>query len=279
MRNEWHQAAIDGAVAAIERRLAEGQTIDRRDRYGQTALMLAATHGRAAVVDVLLAHGADPDATAKYGLSALMLAIVNRHAGIASALVAAGADTAMEGTGAPGFAGKNAGDLAREAGFAELADSVACDLIARAFAGRTPPAEMTDSKQLSDVEFDEVMSFDGMRWQAVTFDRIEANSDAVFWFAPAAFCYYLPGCLTAGLREGRWDANCYDALIGMLDRSPEPANWDDFFLPRWTLLTKPELRGVAAWIDWLESVAPDAFHDNSYARARETLALLAEKKG
>ena len=30
-----------------------------------------------------------------------------------------------------------------------------------------------------------------------------AGISDVFWFAPAAFCYYLPGLLAAGLKENR----------------------------------------------------------------------------
>lgn len=100
--------------------------------------------------------------------------------------------------------------------------ATALDIIAEAFVHRAPPEILTDSKQLSDFEYYEVMSFNGMRWQDVTFSQIEQNLDAVFWFAPEAFCYYLPGILSAGLRENRCDTNAYDSLIGCLDRSPEP---------------------------------------------------------
>lgn len=147
-------------------------------------------------------------------------------------------------------------------------------LLNEAFAGRTPPSVMSDSRQLSDVEYDEVMSFEGVRWQEIPFDQVERNADAVFWFSPEAFCYYLPGLLAAGLRDNRWDSNAYDALIHMLDRSPEPDNWDDFFRPRWTLLSDAELEAVRAWVRWFESVQPDAFHDNTYERADDTLTLL-----
>jgi hypothetical protein len=146
--------------------------------------------------------------------------------------------------------------------------------VVEAFAERRPPTDLTDSKQLSDVEYEEVMSFDGMRWQEVGFDQVDRCSDAVFWFAPEAFCFYLPGILVASLREDSADPNAYAALVGMLDRSPEPAYWDDFFTPRWTLLSAPELDAVAAWLRWLEAVEPDAFFANTYERARETLRLL-----
>lgn len=150
--------------------------------------------------------------------------------------------------------------------------------IGAAFADRSPPSVMTTSKQLSDVEYEEVMSFDGMSWQDVTFEQVRRYPDAVFWFAPEAFCYYLPGLMAAGLRENRTDSNAYDSLIGMLDRSPEPAYWDDFFLPRWTELTAAELDAVAAWVEWLESVEPHPVYENTYDRCRETLRLLKERR-
>ncbi len=125
MRDDWRKAAIDGDHGTVVRLLAEGADVDARDRYGQTALMLAAKHGRAEVARVLLEHGAGLDVTAKYGLSALMLAAVNRHAEIAKRLVDAGADTGLKGTGAPGFAGKTAAELADDAGLADLAAYIA----------------------------------------------------------------------------------------------------------------------------------------------------------
>ena len=133
----------------------------------------------------------------------------------------------------------------------EVQAAAARDLIGVSFAHRTPPSVLTDSKQLSDSEYEEVMSFQGVHWQDVTFIHIEKWADAVFWFAPKAFYYYLPGILTAGLREHRWDTNAYDSLIGYLDRRPEPDDWDDFFLPRWPLLRLTNLTplppGCGGW--------------------------------
>ena len=124
MHSEWHKAAIDGEAELAERLLSEGHAIDSKDRYGQTALMLASARGHEPLVDLLLAHHAALDVTAKYSLSALMLAIVNRHPEIAAKLIDAGADTTVRGTGAPGFSGKAAVDLAREAGFSEIAETL-----------------------------------------------------------------------------------------------------------------------------------------------------------
>lgn len=147
-------------------------------------------------------------------------------------------------------------------------------LIRDAFADRAPPTILTSSKQLTDVEYAEVMSFDQLDWQAVRFDLIERCADAVFWFAPEAFCYYLPGFLCAGLQENRTDTNTYDALIGMLDRSPEPDYWDDFFLPRWTLLSVGEIDAVSAWARWLLSVDPSVAGGKIAQRVQDTLTLL-----
>ena len=151
---------------------------------------------------------------------------------------------------------------------------VALERIGAAFAGRQPPSVMTDSMQLSDNEYAEVMSFKGLRWQEVTFDQVQQSADAVFWFSPEAFAYYLPGILAAGLREGRCDSNAYDSLLGMLDRSPEPDFWDDFFVPRWLLLSANEIDGVVAWLDWLQDMEPGEAFSGTYQRAQDTLLLL-----
>ena len=98
MRDEWRKAALAGDLAVMDSLLRAGIDIDSRDRYGQTALMLA---------------------------------VINRHAAVAKMLVAAGADTAIRGSGAPGFSGKTAADLAEDIGLEDLAKHLAtCDRLA-----------------------------------------------------------------------------------------------------------------------------------------------------
>lgn len=106
----------------IRQRLAAGADANARDRHGQTGLMLAAHAGYSDVVDALMAAGADLDATAKYNLTALMLAIVAGHQDIARVLLRAGADLKVQGSSAPGFAGKTAYDLAVARGFNDLVE-------------------------------------------------------------------------------------------------------------------------------------------------------------
>ena len=51
----------------------------------------------------------------RFNLSALMLAVINGRDAIVGVLADAGADRTIRGTGAPGFAGKTALDIALEA--------------------------------------------------------------------------------------------------------------------------------------------------------------------
>jgi ankyrin repeat protein len=122
MDQQWEKAAIDGDLDTIESQIEAGSDVDAKDKYGQTALMLAAVRGHEAVVQRLIAAGADLDVTAKWGLSAAMLAVVNHHPAIVEALAKAGADLRLIGTGEGGFYGKTAADLARENGQVDLAD-------------------------------------------------------------------------------------------------------------------------------------------------------------
>jgi ankyrin repeat protein len=111
-----------GDLPAIERLLDAGAAVDARDEHNQTALMNAARDGRVAVVRLLAARGASLDHRAKYGLTALMLAALGGHVEIARILVAAGADPTPRGTGAPGFHGRTALDLAEARGDDDMLD-------------------------------------------------------------------------------------------------------------------------------------------------------------
>ena len=121
MTEDWERAAKAGDTASIEAQIVAGADVNALDRYGQSALMLASMHGHLGVIRVLLREGAALDVTAKYGLSATMLAVINHHEPIARAPAEAGADLRLAGSGAPGFAGRTAADLARERGEEALA--------------------------------------------------------------------------------------------------------------------------------------------------------------
>ena len=132
MRQDWARAARTGDAAEVARLLDGGCEIDALDRYGQTALMLAALRGHVDVVRLLIQRGANLDVTAKYNLTALMLAIVNMREDIAIALIEAGSGLERRGSGAPGFTGLTALDLAQ----ARELESVVAAIEARAQAAR-----------------------------------------------------------------------------------------------------------------------------------------------
>lgn len=112
MKPEWRAAARAGDVETLERLLSAGHDIDAKDEHGQTSLMVAARDGRTAVAQFLVGRGADLNHTAKFHLTALMIAVLNGRVAIVRALVDAGADLTVRGSGAPGFHGKTALDLA-----------------------------------------------------------------------------------------------------------------------------------------------------------------------
>ncbi len=121
MTKEWEEAVHRADVKKIVSLINAGVDINDKDRFGQTGLMLAARNGHLDLVRLFVKHGAGLDTTAKYNLSALMLAVVNGHTEIALTLVEAGADLGISGSGAPGFHGKTASDLAAHRGQNELA--------------------------------------------------------------------------------------------------------------------------------------------------------------
>lgn len=112
MDKAWEEAVTGGDVETVREMLHAGADANALDRYGQTALMLAAHRGYREMVEILVEGGADLDATAKFSLSALMLAVTAGHVDVARVLARAGTDLRIRGSGAPGFAGKTAYDLA-----------------------------------------------------------------------------------------------------------------------------------------------------------------------
>ena len=124
MNETWELSAKTGDSISLTSQLASGMRVNALDKFGQSALMLAAVRGHEEACRVLIAAGADLDVTAKYGLSALMLAVVNGHESVARVLASAGADLTLRGVGAPGFLGKTASELARDRTLNRLSDEL-----------------------------------------------------------------------------------------------------------------------------------------------------------
>jgi ankyrin repeat protein len=64
MHATWEDAIKRGGVQTVLDFLRQGTVIDSRDRYGQTALTLAAHAGHHKVIEILIAHRAKLNITA-----------------------------------------------------------------------------------------------------------------------------------------------------------------------------------------------------------------------
>ena len=124
MNPDWADALRRGDTETLERLLDAGADINALDRHGQTSLMRAARDGQLNVVRLLVNRGAALDHCAKYRLTALMLAVIGGHSAIVKLLVDAGADTTLRGSGAPGFHGRTALELAAAAGRHDLEELI-----------------------------------------------------------------------------------------------------------------------------------------------------------
>jgi ankyrin repeat protein len=72
----WEDAVKRNDVQRVIDLIGNGADVNDLDRYGQTALMLAAHGGYHDIIEILIAHRANLNITAKFGLSALMLSVV-----------------------------------------------------------------------------------------------------------------------------------------------------------------------------------------------------------
>jgi hypothetical protein len=153
------------------------------------------------------------------------------------------------------------------------------NFIENAFAARARPEQVRDMTKPADEIYADADAFAGVDWRDVTCAMLDKHFDAVHGFSPMAFCYYLPGIFSAGIREGRPDLLVNDALIITLDRGNAPASWDDFFRERWPRLTPQECEATQRWILWLAEFDPPPIADASLSRAYDTMDLLAHQAG
>jgi len=151
--------------------------------------------------------------------------------------------------------------------------------IEEAFQDRKMPVMFLVPEQLAKHETDDVMVFLGKHWSSLTTDELEKYFEAIYWFTPEAFCYYLPGIYTASIKENEPDLMVNQSIVGMLDRSPDRELWDDFFLTRWPLLNKKELDVTEEWLLWLSSHEGSSTDEVSIIRALDTISLLRENCG
>lgn len=146
--------------------------------------------------------------------------------------------------------------------------------LAAAFDNRSAPEDVVSPDHPDTYEYQEALHFEAVDWRNTTCDEWQEYADSIYAFLPEAFCYFLPGILSAEIKEGRPDLLLTSALLNMLDRSPNKDTWDTFFIERWLLLAEEECQAVQQWIIWLadQKIGLD---DDALMRAYETLEMLA----
>jgi hypothetical protein len=150
-------------------------------------------------------------------------------------------------------------------------------IIETAFAHRCRPEHVIDALAgITEITAD-ALAFQPIDWKEVNVALLEKHPDSVFGFSPAAFCYFLPGILSVGIRENRPDLLVNYSLITMLDRGNAPESWDDFFRARWPQLTPAECEATQGWILWLEEFEPPPMEDIVLTRAYDTLEILSNQ--
>jgi ankyrin repeat protein len=90
---ELLKAAEQGNARQVKSFLAKGASVDTRDTFDRTPLMLSAVGGHPDTAAALIEAGADVHAIAKYGQTALRFALDRGDSVIAGMLKAAGADS------------------------------------------------------------------------------------------------------------------------------------------------------------------------------------------
>lgn len=152
-----------------------------------------------------------------------------------------------------------------------------CFDIEKAFSSRLKPDLATNSIQLTEHELKSLSSIVSCNWESVTEHEWEQNFDALSWLSPESFCYYLPSILTLALKNNEPNLIVVVNLVSMLDRSPTPEWWDNFFLERWLLLTKDELLVIEKWLYWMIDCLNRAASDDSIERGLATVNFLINR--
>ena len=153
------------------------------------------------------------------------------------------------------------------------------NFIESAFALRARPDPIRDMSRPTDEIYGDADAFAGLDWREVTCALLERHFEAISGFLPGAFCYFLPGIYSAGIREGRPDLLVNQGLINMLDRGNAPASWDKLFQERWPSLSPRECEATQRWILWLAEFDPPPIEDVQLSRAYDTIDLLAHQAG
>lgn len=87
-----HESVWSGNIEMSEALINAGVDVDKCDKWGTTALMIAAEQGHIDIINILLEAGADINAQDSYGCTALMFAMICSSSRTAEYLIESGAN-------------------------------------------------------------------------------------------------------------------------------------------------------------------------------------------
>ena len=122
--------------------------------------------------------------------------------------------------------------------------------IERAFSSRHKPAQvrLADEVIQLDDDVEEALWFSGRDWHELTWQDWQHHSNAIFFFDPESFAYYLPSLLLLSAQNPSHSLNAADSLINMLDCSPDPEGWPEGTERRFLGLNQSELDVLKEWL-------------------------------
>jgi hypothetical protein len=122
--------------------------------------------------------------------------------------------------------------------------------IERVFSTRPKLAQVRLADEVIQLDDDEedALWFSGRDWHELTWQNWQEHSDAIFFFDPEAFAYYLPSILLLSAQNPNESLNAADSLIGELDPTPDPEAWSEAFVSRFLELNLAELDTLTEWL-------------------------------
>lgn len=95
--------------------------------------------------------------------------------------------------------------------------------------------------------FEEANAFSGRRWTDIDRDFCHKYTDALCWFTPEAFCYYLPAFLAAAIAGKGFDELFAGSIVRLLKEDTNP-NLNFFRKERWSKLTEAQADALLHWL-------------------------------
>ena len=118
-------------------------------------------------------------------------------------------------------------------------------LIKQVFSDIPLPSEDDLCASVGEEALEETESFRNKNWLDLDSDFIASHQDALFWFSPAAFYYYFPAFLRAGLVTPNAD---YVLNILLFLRPETDQILSVFRNERWKLLNDKQIEVLEQWL-------------------------------